>query len=627
MEEILMNKYYISSLSVWRAGYATTLSLTLAATLVACSAVGDHPPALDSQVFTQTAASCAALVGTKIPASQIGTAAGLASGDATVTSASMVAAKQLTINAAGNAVATPANPEYCEVRGSIAPVMAGAQPIGFQANLPTTWNKKMVQFGGSGLNGSLITATGYISTSTNTGSYDTPLNRGYITVGTDSGHLRTASPRNNSTDPAIKAGALHDFGLNDEMLRNFGHESYKKVRDTALALTTRYYGVTPGKSYYFGGSEGGREALTMAQRYPADYDGVFARSPVIHWTGLFSAFIRTGQNQLTNSGAAYLGTEDIKLLYQTVLSACDARDGIVDGVVGDYLACKPFADAAILTKQCTGPYTAGTCFTVAQIGGINLVHSPTPIGFALANGATQYPAWLYGGETKSYAQWKAGKAQNAGFGTAAMSTDVNYGFGVAKYFFAQNQNLDVVNNYDPLNYQTRIQYVSSLMDSTNPDLRAFNNRNGKVLIVDCTADWAKSSQATFNYYDTVVARMGQGTVNNFMRLYVSPSAEHGCGNTITMAGISPVGVTTDGAQTSAGTAKGMPVNVDWVTLMENWVEKNQAPGQSVVATRNDPTPPFTATSAEPLCHYPLYPKYTGTDPTSAASYTCVASGT
>lgn len=623
----MLHNFRFSCATVWRHGYTATLSLTMLAVLAACSGGGDDEPTPTPQVFAQNAATCTALVGTKIPASEIGAGAGLASGDATVTSASMVASKPLAMNAAGNAVATPANPEYCEVKGTIAPVTAGAQPIGFQANLPTTWNTKMVQFGGGGLNGVPIPATGYISTSTNAGSYDTPLNRGYVTVGTDSGHLTTASLRNNSTDPAIKAGALHDFGLNDEMLRNFAHESYKKVRDTAVQLTTKYYGAMPGKSYYFGGSEGGREALTMAQRYPTDFDGVFARAPVIHWTGLFSAFIRTGQNQLRNSGAAYLGSEDIKLLYQTVLSACDARDGIVDGVVGDYLACKPFGDAAIQAKQCTGPYTAGTCFTMAQIEGINLVHSPTDIGFSLANGTTQYPAWLYGGETNSYARWKTGTARNAGFGNPAMSTDVNYGFGVAKYFFAQNQDLDVVSNYDPLNYQTRIQYVSSLMDSTNPDLSAFNNRNGKVLIVDCTADWAKSAQASFNYYNAVVARMGQNTVNNFMKLYVSPSAEHGCGNTITTAGINSAGLTTDGAQTSTGTAKGMPVNVDWVALMENWVEKNQVPGQSVVATRNDPTPPFAATAAKPLCHYPLYPKFTGTDPTATTSYTCVASGT
>lgn len=626
-ETFMLHNNRFSGLTVWRSSYAATLPLTMAAILTGCGGGGYDGPAPASQVFAQNTVTCSALVGTKIPASQIGAAAGLASGDATVTSASMVAAKPLAMNATGDAVATPANPEYCEVKGVIAPVTAGAQPVGFQANLPTNWNNKMVQFGGGGLNGVPIPATGYISTSTNAGSYDAPLNRGYITVGTDSGHLTTASSRNNSTDPAIKAGALHDFGLNDEMLRNFAHESYKKVHDTTVALGAKYYGTTPGKSYYFGGSEGGREALTMAQRYPADYDGVFARSPVIYWTGLFSAFIRTGQNQLSNNGAAYLGTEDIKLLYQTVLSACDARDGVVDGVVSNYLACKPFADAAIQAKQCTGAYTGGTCFTTAQIEGINVVHSPTTLGFSLANGVTQYPQWLYGGETRSYAQWKTGTARNAGFGNPAMSTDVNYGFGVAKYFFAQNQDLDVVNNYNPMNYQTRIQYISSLMDSTNPDLSAFNNRNGKVLIVDCTADWAKSAQATFNYYDAVVARMGQNTVNNFMKLYVSPSAEHGCGNTITTAGISSTGVTTDGAQTSAGTAKGMPVNVDWVALMENWVEKNQTPEQSVVATRNDPTPPFAATASKPLCHYPFYPKFTGTNPAAAASYTCVASGT
>ncbi len=615
------------------------LGLGGAVLLTGCGGGGDDTPVAPRI----TKASCEALVGTVIPKAQIGTLNGgtLSSGDATVKTAVMRDAASGTQTLVSsvldffglNQVKTviyPETPEYCELKGSIAPVTEKdastgmvTQPIGFQVNLPASWNEKLLQSGGSGSNGSLKSGTGYIDIGTQSGEYVAPLKRGYVTVGTDSGHLTRTG-----TDPA--GDRLWDFGLNDEMLRNFAHESYKKVRDVAVLLTAKAYGKQPVKNYYYGGSEGGREALTMAQRYPLDFDAVFARAPVIHFTGLFHSFIQAGQDEIYKN--AHITPKQVELLYQTGLSACDAADGRQDGVIGNYLACD--AMPAVKAKLCTGTETdTNTCFTQAQIDGIARVHADLTMPFPLANGVTSYPKWLWGGERATYINWKSSKLDsNFAYGQAGATNDVTFGFGAAKYFFAKNANLDF-STYDPKNHQAQIQAISALMDSTNPDLSKFHARGGKAMIVDCTGDWAKSAKASFDYYDSVVARMGQSKVGEFMRLYVMPSTDHGCGDTIVSQGASVGGdgswastSLTSTARDSNGTIQTpIPVNVDWVTIMENWVEKGQAPGESVVATSNALTNPFARIASRKVCQYPQYPKYTGTNPADAASYTCVDS--
>ena len=165
----------------------------------------------------------------------------------------------------------PRCPEHCQVVGAIAPVDPKAPPIRFQVNLPTQWNGNSLQYGGGGFNGVLI--TGLALTPSARPDRPAPLARGYVTYGTDSGHQ-------NAPNVPLQA-----FALNDEALVNFAHASYKKVRDVAVELMKRRYGAAPKKLYFFGSSEGGREGITMAQRYPADFDGIFSRVPVINWVG------------------------------------------------------------------------------------------------------------------------------------------------------------------------------------------------------------------------------------------------------------------------------------------------------------------------------------------------------
>src|SRR6201985_57695 len=145
-----------------------------------------------------------------------------------------------------------------------------------------------------------------------------PLARGFVTYGTDSGHeSKSGEP------PQV-------FALNDEAFENFSHVAYKKVRDAAVALMVRAYGKPPAKMYFMGSSEGGREALTMAQRYPDDFDGILARVPVINCVGLQHAGTRSG---LMTMGDGWIKPAQVKLVADAVRQACDKTGGADNSIV------------------------------------------------------------------------------------------------------------------------------------------------------------------------------------------------------------------------------------------------------------------------------------------------------
>ena len=232
--------------------------------------------------------ACAALVRADFAASKID----LPSGPAAIDSAVIVAAVAFAVAEKAPTPAariTPATPSFCKVLGHIKPIDPTAPNISFQINLPFDWNGRSVQYGGGGFNGMLVTGLGLPPAH----PFDkpSPLAQGFVTYGTDSGHL---------TKPGEEPPA---FAANDEAFANFAHLSYKKVRDVAVATMQRAYGRGPEKLYFVGSSEGGREGLTMAQRYPADFDGIFARVPVINWAGLQHAGWRSG---LATMGDGYL---------------------------------------------------------------------------------------------------------------------------------------------------------------------------------------------------------------------------------------------------------------------------------------------------------------------------------
>jgi feruloyl esterase len=559
--------------------------------VAACGGGDDDAPAVTLQ---QTPTTCAALNGTTVAAADIGEA----STGAVVTSATYVFATPDTLNAAGTAI-TQALPDHCRLLVDIKPVDPTAPTIKSQVNLPTTWNGKKLQLGGSGYNGTLVNALGApVSAGPD---MPLPLTRGYMTAGTDSGHQNAAGVE------------VFAFALNAEALNNFGYASYKKTHDVAVQLAEAYYGKKPTRSYYAGSSEGGREGMMMAQRYPNDFDAIISNDPVMNWSGLQTFGNQAGgANQ---AGAAWLGTK-INLIHNTVLGACDSLDGIADGVVSNYKACKPAADAALAAIVCAGGGDTGAnCLSNAQLTAVNRLHAGYTFTFPLANGMTSYAGWGYGAEALpgNWSSWVTGSAAptfTAAPNPNGISNIFAFGNGYVRYFIAQNPNFNPL-TYNPAAFQARVQAVSAIMDATNPDLSAYFRRGGKLILKEDLGDYAQSPYTGLNYYDAVVARLGAANVTPSFKVYVAPGLPH------SSAGIA--------AGTPNAPAYGIPGRVDWLTLLDNWSEKGTAPPDQLTATLNQAVPPYTATASKPLCAYPLYPRFTGASPAVAnlaTSYTC-----
>ena len=526
---------------------------------------------------------CAALKA-PIPASAIG----LPTRGATIESAALMAPIPMIVPAKfpfqppmTEITVIPATPEYCKVIGAIAPVDPKAPPIRFQVNLPTQWNGRSLQFGGGGFNGVLITGLGLVPSAHP--DRPSPLARGFVTVGTDSGHQNV---------PGVP---LQAFALNDEALVNFAHAAYKKVRDVSVDLMKRRYRKAPAKLYFFGSSEGGREGLAMAQRYPADFDGIYSRVPVINWAGLQVAGTRVGVAQF---GDGWLASDKVKLVHDAVLEACDSLDGLKDGTVSDYEGCARAFDASRL--RCTSAGATG-CLSEAQVRVVQLLHAPLEFRFSLANDVRAYPAWGRGGENApgtgpvgGWPSWQTGGAPPTVPAGPNGSRAWLYGSGAIQYFVARDPDYDP-RRFNPEEFVGRLRQVSALMDSTDPNLAAFAARGGRLVITEHMADYAQSPYAGIEYYKSVIARLGEDKTNSFLRLYVTPGADH-------------VGV-------------GAPSSVDMIEVLTDWVERGHAPGD-LVQRAHEVQPPFAVTATRPMCRYPAFPLYRGGDAAKAESFEC-----
>ena len=462
--------------------------------------------------------------------------------------------------------------------GHIDPLDSAAPPIRFEVNLPAQWNGRYAQFGGGGFNGVLITGLGLAVA----GRFDepSPLARGFATAGTDSGHQ--AAP---GQPPQV-------FALNDEAFVNFSHAAYKKTRDVAVALIKRAYGRPPARLYYLGSSEGGREALTMAQRYPGDFDGVFARVPVINWTGLQHAGTRDG---LATMGEGWLRPAQVKLVADAVLAVCDAGDGLVEDAAGCRTKFK------IETLACPAGRNDDGCLAPAQIAAVNALHSPYRFSFPLANGVSEYPGWGVSGEaapasgpTGGWSAWWLGASPPAVPPAPDNGIAWVFGAGGMSYVFARDPHLDV-KTYRPEDHADRVREVSALMDSTNPDLSAFAAHGGKLIMLEHMADYAQSPYAGIGYFQSVEAKLGVEKTRDFARLFTAPGVDH-------------VGA-------------GAPANVDMLSALSDWVETGKPPRDLIVAQQKV-EPGFPVSRARPLCEWPLWPRFLGGDPASASSFRC-----
>jgi hypothetical protein len=523
------------------------------------------------------AVNCADLVSLKVPASEIG----LPSSGATIASAQVATVP-----------ADPVNPgatrDYCKVLGAVQPVDPNAPPVNFEVNLPADWNGKAVQYGGGGSNGVLI--TGLASLRDARRDTPVPVARGFATWGTDSGH-------DNKKLPHPRA-----FALNDEALVNMAYAAYKKTHDAGVRIARAFYDRAPARTYFYGGSEGGREALMMAQRFPTDFDGIVSVVPVANYTG--GNLVRAKLGQLQRDGG-WINPAKVKLILNAVNAACDTLDGLEDGVISAYEKCLSVFDAG--TLRCPdGADTGDSCLSDKQIEADRLVHRPYRYPFAMKNGVTAFPGWTYGSEVQpgGMVDTITGKekpefpiANEKVQSVAWVNAD-----GFVRYFFARDPKLDPF-QFSAEKFAGRIKEISEMFDTTDPDLSAFRARGGKLILKGNGADYQRSVLQEIDYYKSVVARMGQDRVDQFVRFYVTPGVNHP-GN----------GVMRDG--------KAVPAKVDLLGVLDAWVDSGNAPGNPMQVSQQEQAP-FKTIASRPMCRYPLSPRYDGDgDPSEAGSFNC-----
>ena len=337
----------------------------MAVALLGLSSWAMHP-VLAQTTNTTPRQLCASLQGTKIAAGSIG----LPTNGAVVVSASLVMATD-----AGNN-----NGEFCKVLGAIHPVDPTAPDIKFEVNLPTNWNNRMLQMGGGGYDGSLVTGLG--GSSNQLPSAPTPLAQGYVTLGSDSGHEGT--------------GFDGTFALNDEALANYGLLQIKKTHDVAMHLVKAALRIAAA-------------AFVFLRRIAGRARGADCRSESIRPTTMaccaLSGLQRDAdaprlelfrQGALCRARKAGSTRDKVKTLVAAVYAACDGLDGVEDGIVSHVPACnKAFTMHTVkATLRCAGGADTGdTCLSDAQIAAVDAINSPFSLRFPIAGGLTTFPKW------------------------------------------------------------------------------------------------------------------------------------------------------------------------------------------------------------------------------------------
>jgi Tannase and feruloyl esterase len=456
------------------------------------------------------------------------------------------------------------NGEFCKVLGSIHPVDSSAPDIQFQVNLPSNWNHKALQRGGAGLNGVLV--KGLNHTRYDPINSPTPLARGYVTFGSDSGH--TANGKRDGS-----------FALNDEALVNFAGDQIKKTYDVAMTIIETYYQNKPSQIYFSGSSEGGREGLVAIQRWPQDYDGAVVLYPVYNWVTKAIQDNRNVQALYKNEGEGWISPKENTLIKNTVLSACDALDGAVDGIISHTEECTNKKEQILSQLRKAG-------LSTAQIEVIKTFHSPMEFDFSLPHKVDSIPGYsqfvsadigVQFGSTRTPSSYKE-------FGTMGQFSDQ-----VLRYMVTRDLNFDSL-TFHSKDWKKEIEVTAKLLDATDPDLSAFKESGGKLILVHGTADQIVTPYGTVEYYKKLQNRFDD-KLDQFAKFYLIPGYGHGYG--------------------------AFTMSADLLGELDNWVVNGSEPTNVIAMDKNNGR-------TRPLCEFPTWPKYKGTgDIDTASSYSCI----
>jgi acetyl esterase/lipase len=472
---------------------------------------------------------------------------------------------------------------YCRVMGKIHPLDAAADDIRFEVNLPDRWNGKALQYGGGTFDGYLRPADGRGRTAVGMKSQPTPLTQGYVTFGSDGGHHRSYFPLPDAIN-ALNA----KFARNVEMQNNFAGDALKKVHDAAIEIAHERYGYAPRRMYFIGGSTGGREALRVAQRFPADYDGVLAAYAAWDQVELDLQFIRTAQALYAPGG--FLGHSQTSLIEHAVQRTCDAQDGVRDGIVSDPAGCH--VDVAAL--RCADGHRHHGCLSDAQMHTLQTYATPQESSMPLSDGLNSIPGYsVLTGASLSHA---TGVLPFALHSPIFLLNSFGYVIGddVTRNF------LPVGHHFNSLKFDTKTggQWATELVrlgkeiDSTNTNLTPFFAHGGKLILVHGTEDNIIPTNSSVDYYQRLRATVGDALADRSVRLYLVPGLGHGFGR--------------------------FNGGFDTVGTLDAWADRAVAPVQLIVTDNHNGR-------TRPLCEWPQWPRYNGSgDVNAASSFTCVA---
>ena len=476
----------------------------------------------------------------------------------TITSAQPVAAGAFSSPDAGRQGAPPTAdfkqlPAFCRVTATLRPSLDS--DIKIEVWLPlANWNSKFQGVGNGGL-------AGFINYTAGRGSIERgmaeALLRGYATASTDTGHI---------------GGTAAPFLGHPEKLVDFAYRAVHEMTVTAKAIVRAFYDTAPKLSYWNSCSTGGRQGLMKAQRFPDDYDGIIAGAPAISQTRLVTWSTHVGHAALKEP-PSMIPPSKYPMIHRAVMNACDAVDGLTDGLIADPRSCR----FDFKTTECNGGDSA-SCLTAAQVGTAQTLTDPL---LHPKTGETIYPGLAWGTEL--------GWAVRIGGPTPQF-----FGPEYFKYVFYKDPNWD----WRTFDLEAAVAISDRadfrMLNATDPDLKKFQQRGGKLLLYHGWSDANFSAQLTIDYYERVRAVVGSERIDDWIRLFLAPGMGH-CGG-------------------GAG-----PNAFDPVAALEQWVEHGRAPASIIAAHTTDGKVDRT----RPLCPYPQVARYNGTGSIDeAGSFTC-----
>ncbi len=417
-------------------------------------------------------------------------------------------------------------PAYCRVRATALPA------ISIEARLPAQgWNGKLYQVGCGGFCGILGRAdsgTGFINAMT------PGLKRGYATATSDSGHHGLS---------VIDAGWADS---NPHAERDWGWRSIGETNRVAQILISAYYGAGAESAFFQGCSTGGRMAHMAAVRHPKMFSGIISGAPAMDYTGLVATHMAwITQANTGPDGEAILKPGKDGLIGDEVMRQCDGADGKTDGVIDDPRAC----DVDLAALQCKAGASGETCLTPAELDVVAKWRQPA----RNSKGDELYPATIPEGSERFWALWLTGTE-----GRAALVPLFHKNF-TAYMAFPDDPGAA----YSPTDFDfdrdpPRLATMAAVYNSDRPELNAFRDEGGKMIVWHGWADAIVPPMKTVDWHDKLVANMGGAEkVGAFVRLFMIPGMDH-CG---ILEG--PNGVNQH--------------SIDPITALENWVENGVAP--------------------------------------------------